>query len=161
MICAEISLRGCNQGHGPSGDGPLPFFLGQGVLGTGLGAAGQNSLHTCGLWPHWHPPTWAESLGMCVRQRRKSSARLLFWCLFCMGGSFGIRSWSPSGLSLKSRGSSTATQHGGVQKMHTRKKYVSNVKKKKEKRITRAAKMLCKGFTYPLPVSLVEDLDGF
>lgn len=45
--------------------------------------------------------------------------------------------------------------------MHTRKKYVSNVKKKKEKRITRAAKMLCKGFTYPLPVSLVEDLDGF
>lgn len=40
-------------------------------------------------------------------------------------------------------------------------KYVSNVKEKKEKRITRAVEILYKGFIYSLPVSLVEDLDGF
>lgn len=97
MICVEISLRGCSQGDGPSGDGPLPFFLGQEVLGTGLGAAGQNSpvVHTCGVWPHWHPAMWAESLGMCVRQRRKSSAHLLFWCLFCIYPWVGVSASGP------------------------------------------------------------------
>lgn len=50
-----------------------------------------------------------------------------------MGRRFSIRSLSPSGLSLQSRGSGTVTQHGGVQKVHTRKTMFSKSRKRKRK----------------------------
>lgn len=60
------------------------FPSGAGGPGRRLREAGQNSLQTCAVWAHQHPTTCPESLGMSVREGRKRSAHLLFWCLFCI-----------------------------------------------------------------------------
>lgn len=55
--------------------------------------------------------------------------------VFTHGESFGIRSLSLWGLSLKSEGSSTVTQHGGVQKMSTRKNMLPKLRKRKRREL--------------------------
>lgn len=71
------------------------FLLGQKVLGMGLGEAGQNSLQTCGVWPHQYPAMWPESWGKSVTEGRKSSAHLLLWCLFCIYTQAGVLAAGP------------------------------------------------------------------
>lgn len=52
-----------------------------------------------------------------------------------VGRNFGIRSLSLSSLSLKSMGPSTVTQHGGVQKMSTRKNMFPKLRKRKRREL--------------------------
>jgi len=119
-----------NGGHASSA------LLGQKVLGVGLGEAGQHTLQACGIRPQWHPPM-QEPLWMCAGQEREGMWEQQLAALLCLkrGRSFStLWSCQPErrGLSLKSRGSGTVTQHG-VQKMYTRQNMFPMLRKRKRK----------------------------
>lgn len=76
-----------------------------------------------------------------VRQGKKNSAPFLVPLLYLhVGRNFGIRSLSLSSLSLKSMGPSTVTQHGGVQKMSTRKNMFPKLRKRKRRELQKQRK---------------------
>lgn len=104
----EVLLKGCKWG--------MYFFCPSGTEGVGLGEAGQHILEACGIQPQWHPPM-QKPLWMCAGQEREGMGEQCLAALPCLnrGRSFStLWSCQPErrGLSLKSRGFVTVTQHG-------------------------------------------------